>query len=648
MSLAGLLLVGLSVAGAVLILGLLADGEGLWRLGLVLLGQIAMMAALGVGLMVLALQMASGSRVARGVSFVLLLAVTAGLAFGADRGLPALLVIAGCLVTLGLLALAPNVNAFFRGSPAHGTEALSVVVARTLIAIWAGTAILMGLVYLPLAGLNWRLTALGMALIALGVVSLIGNSRLAAGSSSARILLTIGAAGYVLLLLTLGQWQPTLIVPLSLIGGVLGFLWLPADAKAHFAGPGPVRPGAIAPPLPSATQPTTAGPVASAPSGAGAASPAARPALLPHQPSSGEAGLRGAPPFRVPPATAPPMEPAASRGRKTLPLLIAGVVGAALLGAFALVAYFFIFNSEDAASADPEVAIGSGRDGPEGSSTAPTTDRDAVFNSAVSGSAAVWSGEVTFPATGNRYDLAMRLTAGPGGSLSGQVRMTNRETLRSGSWYVQGDDDGDQLVLDVGRWIAQPNAEWSRDGFRLSQTSDGGLRGRSLPESLDGNAGDVRLSLVVASVADADAVADDWRVALVVPEDDAHVILEGIRVRDLPRREELAGSWVPQLSSGCTGLQTSLGPITSSALLTRSARAAQNYDAITVTWQDVGTSTPDACPASTMWLVLVPEPSAEAAGALAWCSRAGLSSDDCAARYLVGRGETGTRVEYQP
>lgn len=641
MSMAGLALLIASAISVPTVFGLLTGGDDLWGLGLLVLSTMAVAAAMGLTLLVLAARMASADRVARGVSFVSLTAVTAAALLGQDRDLASVVVGLGCLGTLGLLTLPPSVNAFFRDSPAHGSEAVSVVVARTLVAFWGTFVIFGGVLLVPLGGLDGRLTGIGAAITALGIAAIGANRALKTGHPLARIFVTMGAVAYALLLVFLDRWEASLLVPLTLAGGVIGFLWLPEDARAHFnANRGTAARTSDGSRAPAPPQPQAPGALHQI----GGPQPAV-PRLPPTSVGNGMGATAPAPAQWRQPTTPQP-------SRATRPIAIAMIAGAVVL-ATCVVAAALVFILTGPRSGDSAAVSGASDEpsssDPERGGTSPEASAGGrpVFDPAVPGATGFWAGDIRYPASGGSYRVTMRLTSEEGGSVTGQVHMTSAASNRSGMWLLDGAQTGDELVLDAGDWIARPQDEWTRDGFRLTMGADGRLRGRSVPEQHDGTAVDVALSPIASGAADAEAVAADWRVAEVLPEAAADNLLKAIRAEDLAQRDGLTGAWVPQVSSGCSGLRTAIGPLTSSSLLARSARYALEYDAITVAWDDIGTSYPEACPTSTMWLVLVAAPSDDAAGALRWCSRAGLGKDDCAARYVVARGESGTDIEYQ-
>lgn len=265
------------------------------------------------------------------------------------------------------------------------------------------------------------------------------------------------------------------------------------------------------------------------------------------------------------------------------------------------------------------------------------------------GAAGVWTGEAFYPDAPPRqrnYEVTMRLEAQGDGLVDGQVRYRNSSTGVVGAWQVEGQDLDGQISVSAADWIGRPSPSWSRENLELTQNADGSLTGSATNEYDASASGTVELDLVGQAPVDSDSVGQDWRVALVAPESDAINMLDEMRQQDLAVRDSLDGYWVPQVSSGCQGLKTSLGPLMASSILATHANAMQDYGAITVTWEDVGTEPPEACPNDTMWVALVPETFSKAAGAKRWCTSNGYTGGSCAARYLVPRGQRGTDIEY--
>lgn len=259
MALAGLLLLWPAVQ--VLPAGFQALGAGGLgtALGLLVLELALMLLALGAGLLVLAVRLTNGDRVARGLSYVLLGGFSLSTLIGNDHSAGLIIVTLLCLLCLAILAGAPAVRTFFTGPGApHAGEGISVTVARTLLAVFACSAILLGTAFLPAGALGAQWVLGGVILILIGAGVFVLSSRLARGVPAARVIVTGLMAVYAVLDLITSGRDTASILPLCLAAAIVGLLWLPPDAREHFsASPAPAP--AFAGPVPSGK---TAGPQA--------------------------------------------------------------------------------------------------------------------------------------------------------------------------------------------------------------------------------------------------------------------------------------------------------------------------------------------------------------------------------------------------
>lgn len=256
----------------------------------------------------------------------------------------------------------------------------------------------------------------------------------------------------------------------------------------------------------------------------------------------------------------------------------------------------------------------------------------------------VWYGSATFdsaPSDDQEFDVAVGLQDG-GGAVSGMVRFRSVATGRSASWRTKARVQGQSIVLKPGAWVSRQSG-WSRSTLTLTSQADGAATGSA--DSDDGS-GEVSLQRIADGPVTAESLATDWRVAYALDEQDAAAQLQDRRSAGLQVRDDLDYSWVPQVGSGCEGLPTSLGRLTSASILASHARLESEAGAVTLAWSDIGTETPEACPTQTMWIAIVPETFQSAAGAKRWCRENGFAGGSCAARYLVPQGSRGTRIEY--
>jgi hypothetical protein len=214
--------------------------------GLLLLTVWVVLAAFGSACLLLAWRLAHADRVARGLTYVLLGGLAGSLLLGNVHDVQLTLVWIASLAAIAILALSPSTNAFFAGDGARqGDQPVPIVVARTLLAVWASCVGLVGLMFLPLGGLGGKYVVIGLVFLIIGGGGFALSSRLARADPTARLIATAGAGAFLVLLLILGRADPGLLLPLSLVIGVTFNLWIPAEAQAFFGsglqGPVPAR-----------------------------------------------------------------------------------------------------------------------------------------------------------------------------------------------------------------------------------------------------------------------------------------------------------------------------------------------------------------------------------------------------------------------
>ncbi len=189
----------------------------------------------GVSCIVLAWRLAHADRVARGLSFTLLGSLAAAIILGNVQDTQLTLVMLACCGAIAILWASPNVRVFFAGHGApDGEQPVSVVVARTMVAVWASCALLEGLLFLPLGSLGSAYLPAGLLLVALSAGAFTMNRRLASGDDAARRIVSGGAMLNLIVLLVLGRSDPALLLPLALAAGIVWNLWLPEQSKQFF------------------------------------------------------------------------------------------------------------------------------------------------------------------------------------------------------------------------------------------------------------------------------------------------------------------------------------------------------------------------------------------------------------------------------
>lgn len=235
------------------IFDLFGDGEFGRDLGLLLLTVWVVLGLFGVACLLLAWRLGHADRVARGLTHVLLGGLGASILIGDVHDWQLIVVMLVGFGSMAVLAFAPRVQAYFTGPAARQYDAVaSIVTARVLVAVWASIMVVVGAMFLPLSDIGQKFLVVGVFLVALGVGGFILNRRLDQADPLARILVSAGAAVYIILLLVVDRRDPGMILPLSLGAGVVYFLWFPAESREFFAA------GSVSRPLPAWMQSITA------------------------------------------------------------------------------------------------------------------------------------------------------------------------------------------------------------------------------------------------------------------------------------------------------------------------------------------------------------------------------------------------------
>lgn len=205
-----------------------------FRIGLALIIILVLVGLLGAGMLAIAWKLYQRDRVARGLAYSFATTVAVSVLFSSDRTSAEtgalLLSVAGILI----LGFGPRVRAIFDRSAAPDGAPTSVIVSRTIIAIYTATAILVGVTYLLLSTVSAKYAVIGLITIGGALASIKWSRRLSSADRQARQYLSIGASALVVLMLALGQKSTGLLVPVGLIVSAIASLWLPADARLFF------------------------------------------------------------------------------------------------------------------------------------------------------------------------------------------------------------------------------------------------------------------------------------------------------------------------------------------------------------------------------------------------------------------------------
>jgi hypothetical protein len=236
MAFAGVLVLWPTLKALPDVFNLLGSGNGLgFQFGLLLFTVWIVLALFGTSLLVLAWRLGHADRVARGLSYCLCGSIGAAILLGDQQGTQLVLVMLACFGAIAVLALVPRVQQFYAGGQApQGDQPTSVVIARTLVAVWASCMTLVGAMFLPLGGLGSKFVLVGLVMLALGIGAFYANKRVGRGDQAARKVVTVGAALYALLTLIVGRSDPGLLIPLGIAVGIVWNLWRPEDARRYF------------------------------------------------------------------------------------------------------------------------------------------------------------------------------------------------------------------------------------------------------------------------------------------------------------------------------------------------------------------------------------------------------------------------------
>jgi hypothetical protein len=210
-----------------------------FRLGLALVLLLLVIGALGVAMVAIAWRLYRRDRVGRGLAYAFGGTIIVSVLLASDRTSAETWAMVFSIVGIAILAFAPRVRAIFDAS-APGAAPTSVVVSRTLIAIFSGVTLLIGAVYLLLSSDSGKYAVAGVIAIAAAILASRWSRRLDAADKQARLYLSLGGAVVGVLLIALGEKDVGLLVPLGMIVSAIGCLWLPNDARAFF-GDQPIR-----------------------------------------------------------------------------------------------------------------------------------------------------------------------------------------------------------------------------------------------------------------------------------------------------------------------------------------------------------------------------------------------------------------------
>lgn len=203
-----------------------------FRLGLALVLILVLVALIGAALLVIAWRLYQRDPVGRGLAFATAGTLVLSVALSSDHTAAETWAMLFSLAGIAILALVPRVKEIYMPRP--GDAPTSIVVGRTLIAIFSAYAILIAAIYFLMATVDGKYVIAGLVAGAIAVGASAMSKRLNTADRQARQYISIGAALAVLALLIFGQSSAGLLLPIGFIAATVICLWVPNDARRFF------------------------------------------------------------------------------------------------------------------------------------------------------------------------------------------------------------------------------------------------------------------------------------------------------------------------------------------------------------------------------------------------------------------------------
>ena len=211
-----------------------------FRLGLALMLILLMVGLLGVAMLAIAWRLYHRDRVGRGLAYAFAGTIIISVLLSSNRTGWETGAMIFSIAGIAILALAPRVRALFDPTATPGAVPTSVIVSRTLIAVFSALAIFIAVIYLLLASISGKYAVAALVAGTAAALASHWSKRLNDADRTARQALSIGGLVVVVLLIVLGRASTGLLIPLGLIVAAIGSLWIPNDARAFF-GDDPIR-----------------------------------------------------------------------------------------------------------------------------------------------------------------------------------------------------------------------------------------------------------------------------------------------------------------------------------------------------------------------------------------------------------------------
>lgn len=205
-----------------------------FRLGLALTMILLLVGLLGAAMLAIAWKLYNRDRVGRGLAFAFGGTIVVSVVLSSSPSSAEIWAMILSIVGIAILAFAPRVRALFDASATLDGVPTSVVVSRTLIALFSALAVIVAVIYILLASVSSKYVVAAVVAVAAAGAATRWSKRLSNAERDARLFLSIGGGAIAILLLIIGRSTAGLLFPLGLIVSSIGCLWLPNDARVFF------------------------------------------------------------------------------------------------------------------------------------------------------------------------------------------------------------------------------------------------------------------------------------------------------------------------------------------------------------------------------------------------------------------------------
>jgi hypothetical protein len=205
-----------------------------FRLGLALTMILVLVGLLGAAMLAIAWKLYNRDRVGRGLAYAFGGTIVISVVFSSSTTSAEVWATILSIVGIAILAFAPRVRAIFDQSAALDGVPTSVVVSRTLIAVFCALAVVVAVIYILLASISSKYVVAAVIAFAAAGAAVHWSKHLNNADRNARLFLSIGGGVVAVLLVIIGRSTAGLLFPLGLIVSAIGCLWLPNDARAFF------------------------------------------------------------------------------------------------------------------------------------------------------------------------------------------------------------------------------------------------------------------------------------------------------------------------------------------------------------------------------------------------------------------------------